>query len=109
VDADVSGFFDNIAHDYLREFIVRRVKDGGIKRLIGKWLKARVLDAGELRFPDKGTQQGGVISPLLANIFLHNVLDRWYVEVVKPRLKGRSFLIRFADDCAPQAHKEALM
>jgi group II intron reverse transcriptase/maturase len=98
VDADVSGFFDNIAHDYLREFIVRRVKDGGIKRLIGKWLKAGVLDAGELRFPDKGTQQGGVISPLLANIFLHNVLDRWYVEVVKPRLKGRSFLIRFADD-----------
>jgi RNA-directed DNA polymerase len=98
VDADVSGFFDNIAHDLLREFIKQRVRDGGILRLIGKWLNAGVMEAGELTHPEKGTPQGGVISPMLANIFLHYVLDEWYVKVVKPRIKGKSFLIRFADD-----------
>jgi group II intron reverse transcriptase/maturase len=98
VDADVSGFFDNIAHDSLRGFIKQRVKDGGIIRLIGKWLNAGVLDAGELTHPDKGTPQGGVISPMLANIFLHYVLDEWFVKVVQPQLKGRSFLLRWADD-----------
>ncbi|TAN35470.1 group II intron reverse transcriptase/maturase [Patescibacteria group bacterium] len=98
VDADVSGFFDNIAHGFLREFIKRKVKDGGIIRLIGKWLNAGVLDAGEMIYPDKGTPQGGVASPMLANIFLHYVLDEWFVEVVQPRIKGRSFLLRWADD-----------
>lgn len=98
VDADVSGFFDNIAHGYLREFLEQKVKDGGIIRLIGKWLNAGVLDAGEMIFPDKGTPQGGVASPMLANIFLHYVLDEWFVKVVQPRIKGRSFLLRWADD-----------
>ncbi|MEE9145973.1 MAG: reverse transcriptase domain-containing protein, partial [Candidatus Tectomicrobia bacterium] len=76
----------------------RRVNDGGILRLIGKWLHAGVLEAGELTYPDKGTPQGGVISPMLANLFLHQVLDEWFVKDVQPRMKGRSFLIRFADD-----------
>jgi len=98
LDADVSGFFDNIAHGFLRKFIERKVKDGGIMRLIGKWLNAGVLDDGEMIFPDKGTPQGGVASPMLANIFLHYVLDEWFVKVVQPRIKGRSFMIRFADD-----------
>src|SRR6266498_4801677 len=98
VDADVSGFFDTICHDFLRRFIEKKVKDGGILRLIGKWLKAGVLDAGEMIYPDKGTPQGGVASPMLANIFLHYVLDEWFVQDVQPRLKGKSFLIRFADD-----------
>ena len=98
VDADVSGFFDNINHDFLSSFIEKRVKDGGIRRLIGKWLNAGVLDAGEMIYPDKGTPQGGVASPMLANIFLHYVLDEWFVQDVQPRLKGKSFLIRFADD-----------
>jgi RNA-directed DNA polymerase len=98
VDADVSGFFDNIDKSLLREFIQQKVKDGGILRLIGKWLNAGVLEAGELTHPDKGTPQGGVISPMLANIFLHYVLDEWFVKVVQPKIKGRSFLIRFADD-----------
>ena len=98
VDADVSGFFDNLDHALLREFIKRRINDGGILRLIGKWLNAGVLEAGALSYPDKGTPQGGVISPMLANIFLHHVLDEWFVKDIQPRMKGRCFLIRFADD-----------
>jgi len=97
-DAEVSGFFDNLDWNLLREFIEQRVSDGGILRLIGKWLHAGVLEAGELMHPDKGTPQGGVISPMLANIFLHHVLDEWFVKHVQPRMKGRCFLIRFADD-----------
>jgi len=98
VDADVSGYFDTIDHALLRRFIEKRVKDGGILRLLGKWLNAGVLDRGNMTYPDKGTPQGGVASPMLANIFLHYVLDEWFVQDVKPRLKGKSFLIRFADD-----------
>jgi group II intron reverse transcriptase/maturase len=98
IDADVSRFFDELRHDLLREFIKRRVIDGGILKLIGKWLKAGVMEEGNLTYAEKGSPQGGVISPLLANIFLHYVLDEWYEQEVKPRLKGRSFLLRFADD-----------
>lgn len=98
IDADVSRFFDELGHDQLREFIKRRVNDGGIMKLIGKWLNAGVMEAGNLTYAEKGSPQGGVISPLAANIFLHYVLDEWYEQEVKPRLKGRSFLHRFADD-----------
>ena len=98
VDADVSGFFDNLDHSWLRRIIEQRVKDGGILRLIGKWLNAGVLEGEEVTYPEKGTPQGAVISPLLSNIFLHDVLDDWFVREVQPRLKGRCFLIRFADD-----------
>lgn len=98
IDADVSRFFDELGHDQLREFIKRRVNDGGIMRLIGKWLKAGVMEEGKLTYAEKGSPQGGVISPLAANIYLHYVLDEWYEQEVKPRLKGRSFLQRYADD-----------
>lgn len=98
VDADVKGYFDNIDHGRLLEIIRRRVNDGGIIRLIGKWLNAGVIEGETLTYPEKGTPQGGVISPILANIFLHHVLDEWYVKEVKPSIKGQSFLIRFADD-----------
>lgn len=98
LDADVSGFFDHIDHRWLQELLQRRVKDGSIRRLIGRWLKAGVLDGVDLTYSDEGTPQGGVISPLLANIFLHYVLDEWFVREIQPRLKGRAFLIRFADD-----------
>jgi hypothetical protein len=74
------------------------VNDGGILRLIGKWLNAGVLERDVLTYPERGTPQGGVISPLLANIFLHHVLDEWFDREVKPRIKGRCFLIRYADD-----------
>jgi group II intron reverse transcriptase/maturase len=98
VDADICGFFDNLDRGVLREFVERRMKDGGIHRLIGKWLNAGVLDGGELINPETGTPQGGVISPLLANIYLHYVVDEWFAEVVRPRLYGRAELVRFADD-----------
>jgi len=98
LSADITGLFDNIAHHLLRDTIRLRVNDGGIIRLIGKWLKAGVAEGGEIIYPEKGTPQGGVISPVLSNIFLHYVLDDWYVKEVRPRMKGKCFLIRFADD-----------
>ncbi len=98
VDADVSGFFDNINHNLLQDIIKLRVNDGGILRLTGKWLNAGVLEEGNLSHPESGTPQGGVISPLLANIFMHNIPDDWFVKEVKPRMKGRCFIIRWADD-----------
>jgi RNA-directed DNA polymerase len=98
IDADVSGFFDNMEHGHLREFLRKRVNDGGILRLIGKWLNAGVLDGEELIHPETGTPQGGVVSPMLANVYLHHVLDEWFVNEVQPRMKGKVFLIRFADD-----------
>jgi hypothetical protein len=82
----------------LRELLKLRVRDGVLLRLIGKWLNAGVLEEGNLTFPDAGSPQGGVISPLLANVYLQYVLDRWFEREVKPRLKGRAFLIRYADD-----------
>jgi group II intron reverse transcriptase/maturase len=98
VDADVCGFFDNIIWQQLIEVIKKRVNDGGLLRLIGKWLRAGVLEDGILSHPTKGTPQGGVISPMLANIYLHHVLDAWWVEEVMPRMSGRCVLVRFADD-----------
>jgi RNA-directed DNA polymerase len=98
IDADISGFFDNINHEHMRDFIRQRVNDGRVIRLIGKWLNAGVLEGKELTYPESGTPQGGVISPLLANMFLHYVLDEWFEETIKLRLKGKSFLVRYADD-----------
>jgi group II intron reverse transcriptase/maturase len=98
LDADVSGFFDSLDRGWLRRIMNQRVNDGGMLRLIGKWLNAGVVEGGVLTYPDKGTPQGGVISPMLSNIFLHHVLDDWFVRDVKPRMKGRCFLMRFADD-----------
>jgi RNA-directed DNA polymerase len=101
VDADVSGYFDNIDHGHLRAILKRRVNDGALMRLIGEWLNAGVLEEGRLMRPETGTPQGGVISPILANIYLNAILDEWFVQEVQPRLGGRCFLVRFADDCAP--------
>ena len=96
--ADITGLFDNIDHQKLLGLIRTRINDGAILRLIGKWLKAGVLEDDRVVYPDKGTPQGGVISPLLSNIFLHHVLDHWYVTEVEPRLRGKCFVIRWADD-----------
>ena len=98
IDADITKFFDTLDKGHLRTFLDRRVRDGVIRRLIDKWLKAGVLEAGAVEHPELGTPQGGVISPLLSNIYLHEVLDRWFVEQIVPRLRGRAFLIRYADD-----------
>ena len=96
--ADITGLFDNIEHETLQELINRRVNDGAIVRLIGKWLNAGVMEEDRLEYPEKGTPQGGVISPLLSNIYLHYVLDDWFATVVGERLEGKSFIIRYADD-----------
>jgi RNA-directed DNA polymerase len=98
VDVDIRKFFDTIDHGHLRDFLKRRVRDGVLLRLIGKWLNAGVLEDGCVTHPDEGSPQGGVVSPMLSNIFLHSVLDEWFEREVQPRLKGRSFLIRYADD-----------
>ncbi len=113
VDADIKGYFDNIDHSLLMQIIKQRVNDGGLLRLIGKWLKAGVVDGGSVSYPEKGTPQGGVISPMLSNIFLHHVLDEWYVKEVKPKMKGRTCLVRFADDyvigCELEEDAKAMM
>jgi RNA-directed DNA polymerase len=98
VEVDIQKFFDTLDHAHLRELLQRRVRDGVLTRLIGKWLNAGVLEEEVLTTPDAGTPQGGVISPLLANIYLHYVLDVWFEQEVKPRLRGRAFLVRYADD-----------
>lgn len=98
IELDIESFFDTVDHKRLQSLIARRVGDGVIRRCIGKWLKAGVMEAGQLSYPTQGTPQGGVISPLLANIYLHEVLDRWFEEDVLPRLKGRAYMVRYADD-----------
>jgi len=98
IDADIKSYFDTIDHSFMREFLDKRVKDKVIRKMIDKWLKAGILEGSELRFPTEGTPQGGIISPLLSNIYLHYVLDEWFAEVVKPRMKGKCFMVRYADD-----------
>jgi RNA-directed DNA polymerase len=98
LEADIRSFFDRMGHGHLRSFLDKRVRDGVIRRMIDKWLKAGVLEDGRIRFPEDGSPQGGVISPLLANIYLHEVLDVWFEQDVKPRMRGRTELIRYADD-----------
>jgi group II intron reverse transcriptase/maturase len=98
LDVDIQRFFDTLDHAQLRTMLRQRVRDGVLLRLIDKWLQAGVLEDGSLTYPEAGTPQGGVISPLLANIYLHYVLDVWFEQEVKPRLKGRAFLVRYADD-----------
>lgn len=98
IDLDIRKFFDTVDHGQLRDIVRQRVNDGVICRLISKWLHAGVMEEGKLSYPDCGTPQGGVISPILSNIYLHEVLDKWFVESVGPRLKGRWSIIRFADD-----------
>jgi group II intron reverse transcriptase/maturase len=98
LEVDVRKYFDSIDHAKLRELLSRRVTDGVVRRLIDKWLKAGVMERGQLSFPDSGTPQGGVISPLLSNVFLHYVLDEWFAMQVQPRLRGTSTLVRYCDD-----------
>jgi RNA-directed DNA polymerase len=98
LDVDIKGYFQSIVHEHLMTFIQQRIKDRSLLRLIGKWLHVGVLEDGQLLPVTKGTVQGAVISPVLANVYLHYVLDEWMEAVVKPRLRGEMELIRFADD-----------
>jgi len=90
--------FDSIPFAELRSILAKRVKDGVVRRMIDKWLKAGVLDEGQLLYPETGTPQGGVLSPILSNVYLHHVLDVWFAEQVQPRLRGPSTLVRYCDD-----------
>jgi len=98
IDLDIRRFFDQVDHGLLQRVLRHRVRDGVLRRLIGKWLNAGVLEGGVVQRLQKGTPQGGVVSPLLANIFLHEVLDTWFEQQVRPRLDGSGRMFRFADD-----------
>ena len=98
LELDIVSYFDSIVRERLMEMIERRVSDASILRLIGKWINIGAVDDGRLLTSETGTGQGQIISPLLANIYLHHVLDSWFEEEVKPRLKGKAFEIRYADD-----------
>lgn len=107
LDVDIKAFFDTLVLPHLRAFLDRRIIDGVLRRTIDKWLKAGVMEDGEVHRADLGTPQGGVISPLLANIYLHEVLDQWFVREVQPRLHGHATLIRYADDFVIVFEEEA--
>ena len=98
IDVDISKFFDTIDHGALMKVVQQRVNDGRILKLLAGWLKTGVVSGGVIENVDEGTPQGGVISPLLANIFLHEVLDTWFMREVLPRLRGKAWLVRYADD-----------
>lgn len=98
LELDICSYFDSIVRGPLMEMVEGRVSDGSILRLIGKWIHVGVIDEGRLLFSETGTGQGQIISPLLANLYLHHVLDVWFEEQVKPRLKGQAYEIRYADD-----------
>jgi group II intron reverse transcriptase/maturase len=98
-EADVKGFFENIRWDWLERMLQQRIADGALLNLIGKWLRAGILEEdGRVIQPQTGTPQGGIISPVLANIYLHYVLDLWFERVIKPKQRGHSRLFRYADD-----------
>ena len=98
IDLDIRKFFDTMSPAHLREILKRRVRDGVLLRLISKWLKAGVWEDGSVNYPELGSPQGGVVSPILSNVYLHEVLDTWFAEQVMPRMRGKASLVRFADD-----------
>jgi group II intron reverse transcriptase/maturase len=109
VEADIKSFFNQLDHDLLLDMLARRIDDKAFLNLIRKWLKAGILDKGQIHHPQSGTPQGGTISPILANIYLHHVLDVWFHDTVKSHCRGQVHLCRYADDfvCAFEIEKDA--
>jgi group II intron reverse transcriptase/maturase len=110
VEADIQGFFDNIDHDWLLKMLALRIDDKAFLNLIRKWLKAGILEPdGMVHDPVTGTPQGGIVSPVLANVYLHYALDLWFERVVKPHCKGEAMMCRYADDwvCAFRYKQDA--
>ena len=109
LELDITSYFDTIVREQLMEMIERRISDASILRLIRKWINIGVIDEGRLLVSETGTGQGQIISPLLANVYLHFVLDEWIERDVKPRLRGKAFEIRYADDAVLcfQYHEDA--
>lgn len=106
IDLDICRYFDSIDRQLLRTMLDQRVRDGVIRRVLGKWTKAGVMESGTVQYPEAGTPQGGVVSPLLSNLYLHEVLDHWFEHKVKPCLQGRAFMVRFADDAVLAFERE---
>lgn len=106
VDTDIKGFFDNVYHEWMMKFIEHRIADVNLCRLINRFLKAGIIDAGIKYDTPKGTPQGGVCSPILANIYLHYVMDLWFEKVVRKHCKGEAYMVRYADDSAPRRRIE---
>jgi RNA-directed DNA polymerase len=98
VEIDIKDFFGNLQHTHLRSFLDQRVRDGVIRRTLDKWLAAGVLEEGQLSYPESGSPQGGVVSPIVSNVYLHEVMDKWFEQMVKPTLYGKAFMLRVADD-----------
>jgi len=105
LDADIQSFFDTIDHGYLQKFLEHRIGDSRMVRLLMKWAKAGVMEHGKLHVVQEGTPQGGIISPLLANIYLHYVLDLWVQSWRKKQAHGEVYIVRYADDCAPRRRR----
>ena len=98
VDADIKGFFDHVDHEWLMKFLKHRITDPNLLRIVVRFLKAGVMEAGIKYETPEGTPQGGVISPLLANVYLHYVLDLWFYRIVRKKCKGKAYMVRYADD-----------
>lgn len=109
VDADIAGFFDHVDHRWMMKCLEVRIKDSNLLRIIARMLKGGIMEEGEARASFEGTPQGGVISPILANVYLHYVLDLWFDKVVKKRFQGSAYIIRYSDDfvCCFQHESEA--
>ncbi len=110
VEADIRGFFDTIDHQWMIKMLEERIEDKPFLRLIRKWLRAGILETdGQVVHPVTGTPQGGIVSPVLANIYLHYALDLWFARRIKPRCQGEAMIIRFADDfvCTFQYRSDA--
>ena len=97
-EADIRSYFTRINHQWLREMVAQRIADPVILRLIGKWLNAGAMQDGVVTYAEEGTPQGGSISPVLSNLYLHFVLDLWFEKKIKPQCRGEAYLVRFADD-----------
>ncbi len=98
INADIKGCFDNFDHKILLEILNKRVNDGGINWLVKQWLETEIIDGKEMTTNKSGTPQGGIISPLLSNVYMHEVIDKWIIQEIKPALKGDVFIVRYADD-----------
>jgi group II intron reverse transcriptase/maturase len=109
IEADIKGFFDNVSHSWMMKFLEVRIRDSSLLLLIRRFLKAGYMDSGKLIRSEQGTPQGGNLSPILANIYLHYVLDLWFAKRVKPKLNGHCYIVRYADDfiCMVQYERTA--
>lgn len=109
VDADIKGFFDNVDHEWMIKFLKHRINDPNLLRIIDRFLKAGYMEEGKYFDVDKGTPQGGIISPILANVYLHYVLDLWFEKIIRKRSRGQAYMVRYADDfvCCFQYRSDA--